>query len=338
MDETKVKSENDNPMNPDQPESEIETNPTPDQHQHEELKQDQHQELEQAYRTALAEFKANKKNKDLRRAKTAAKRAWDDAVAASQDGEPLTCKDCSQMFIFSKREQEFYLENGWMNQPHRCKKCTQDGKARLADRTARDSKTKQMCYAFQKGICGFGDTCRFSHDPKGKKKEMTEKPWEDAKNKDKDKDDAKKKEKKETKEITFVAKCKWGTKCTLKKCRFQHEEGKGDDTEPMEVSKETEATATATATAAIEKPVDMVTDKNGNGKNKLKVAKAMTKVLQKAPSKQMKMKVLRKLVKAKIEEKNLVLGKGELKKVMEETIASTKYTMASEGKVVRLVQ
>jgi len=326
MDETKDKSENDNPMNQDQTETETETNPT--------LDQDQHEELEQAYRTALAEFKADKTNKDLRRAKTAAKRAWDDAVAASQDGEPLTCKDCSQMFIFSKREQEFYLENGWMNQPHRCKQCTQDGKARLVDRTARDSKTKQMCYAFQKGICGFGDTCRFSHDPKGKKKEITEKPWEDAKDKDKDKDDAKKKEKKETKEITFVAKCKWGTKCTLKKCRFRHEEGKGDDTEPMEVCKETEATATA----AIEKPVDMATDKNGNGKNKMKVAKAMTKVLQKAPSKQMKMKVLRKLVKAKIEEKNLVLGKGELKKVMEETIASSKDTMAAEGKVVRLVQ
>jgi len=318
MDETKDKSQHAQNDNQNQPETETNLNP-------------QHQELELAYRTALAEFKADKANKDLRRAKSAAKRAWDDAVAASQDGEPLTCKDCSQMFIFSTEEQEFYVDHG-LHQPKRCKKCAQDGKARLADRTSRDSKTKQMCYAFQKGICGFGDSCRFSHDPKGKRKETTEKPWEVAR--DKDKDNLKEKEKKEQKEITFVAKCKWGTNCTLKKCRFLHEEGGGDDTEPMQVCKKTEATTTT----AIEKPVDKKGDKKGDGKNKTKVAKAMTKVLQKAPSKQMKMKTLRKLVIAKIGEKNLVLGKQELKKVMEETIASSKDSMATEGKVVRLVQ
>jgi hypothetical protein len=50
------------------------------------------------------------------------------------------------------------------------------------------------------------------------------------------------------------------------------------------------------------------------------------------------MKKLRKLVKAKMEEKNLKLGKDELKRVMKDTIASSKDTMAADGEVVRLLQ
>ena len=286
-------------------------------------------DLEKSYRKALAAFKAEKTNKDLRRAKTAAKRQWDEAVAASQDGEPLNCRDCSQMFMFTHEDKQFYLDNGWFDKPQRCKKCTTDSKARLMDRSSRDSKTKQMCYTFQMGICGYGDQCKFSHDPKGKKKE-TISATEDAN----DNEGGDKKEKKETSfDANFVAKCKRGTKCALKKCRFRHEDSKegGACAEPMNLCKVIATTDETSST----KPVDA---KDDGKKKKKKVAKAMTKALQKAPSKQMKMKKLRKLVKAKMEEKNLVLGKEELKKVMRETIASSKDKIAEEGEIVRLVQ
>jgi CxxC-x17-CxxC domain-containing protein len=35
----------------------------------------------------------------------------------------LTCKDCSKSFIFSVRDQEFYAEKGFENEPQRCRDC-----------------------------------------------------------------------------------------------------------------------------------------------------------------------------------------------------------------------
>lgn len=35
----------------------------------------------------------------------------------------LTCKDCSQPFVFTAGEQEFYQSRGLMNQPGRCQSC-----------------------------------------------------------------------------------------------------------------------------------------------------------------------------------------------------------------------
>ena len=123
------------------------------------------QALEEAYRLALAAFKADKTNKDLRRARSAAKKVWDAAVLASTTaGEPLTCKDCSQMFLFLERE--LYDEKGWTHSPSRCTKCNELFTARLKDRTKRDASGDNMCYDFQRGECTRGNRCRFSHDPK----------------------------------------------------------------------------------------------------------------------------------------------------------------------------
>ena len=41
----------------------------------------------------------------------------------------LTCKDCGQEFVFTAREQEFYAEKGFQNQPQRCKACRDKRKA-----------------------------------------------------------------------------------------------------------------------------------------------------------------------------------------------------------------
>ena len=59
--------------------------------------------LEREYREKLAKFKADKtNNKDLRRKRTAAKRAWDQAVlksclAKDKGAQQLRCKDCSHI-------------------------------------------------------------------------------------------------------------------------------------------------------------------------------------------------------------------------------------------------
>ena len=41
----------------------------------------------------------------------------------------IICKDCGEEFIFSVREQEFYKQKGFENQPVRCKTCRDKKKA-----------------------------------------------------------------------------------------------------------------------------------------------------------------------------------------------------------------
>jgi CxxC-x17-CxxC domain-containing protein len=35
----------------------------------------------------------------------------------------LTCKDCSNEFVFTAREQQFFAEKGFQNEPQRCRDC-----------------------------------------------------------------------------------------------------------------------------------------------------------------------------------------------------------------------
>lgn len=37
----------------------------------------------------------------------------------------LTCKDCRGQFVFSAREQQFFAEKGFQNEPQRCRDCRQ---------------------------------------------------------------------------------------------------------------------------------------------------------------------------------------------------------------------
>jgi len=39
------------------------------------------------------------------------------------EDKTLTCKDCGAPFVFSVRDQQFYAEKGFENEPQRCREC-----------------------------------------------------------------------------------------------------------------------------------------------------------------------------------------------------------------------
>ena len=39
------------------------------------------------------------------------------------DNKVLTCKECSKSFDFTVRDQQFYAQKGFTNEPQRCKEC-----------------------------------------------------------------------------------------------------------------------------------------------------------------------------------------------------------------------
>ena len=45
----------------------------------------------------------------------------------------LTCKDCSEEFVFSVGEQEYFAQNSLRNEPRHCKICRQMSKMRKDD-------------------------------------------------------------------------------------------------------------------------------------------------------------------------------------------------------------
>lgn len=45
----------------------------------------------------------------------------------------LTCKDCSQEFVFTEGEQAFYQEKGFENDPVRCPDCRKARKNQRRD-------------------------------------------------------------------------------------------------------------------------------------------------------------------------------------------------------------
>jgi len=69
----------------------------------------------------------------------------------------LNCKDCANEFAFTVREQQFFAEKGFTNQPQRCRECRQNrrsqgGEARSAARPSHEA----VCAA-----CGIQTTVPF---------------------------------------------------------------------------------------------------------------------------------------------------------------------------------
>ena len=49
------------------------------------------------------------------------------------EDKTLTCKDCTSPFVFSVREQQFFAEKGFANEPQRCRDCRQNRRATGGD-------------------------------------------------------------------------------------------------------------------------------------------------------------------------------------------------------------
>jgi len=126
--------------------------PTTDSQQDKSSPSSDIERLEEAYQKALTAFKADKNNKDLRRAKTAARQALDRAITASQPkgSKQLTCLDCSRIFFFSKEDQKKHKKMKWNEMPKRCELCKSKRTERLANQRGKlDTKERNICYAFQ---------------------------------------------------------------------------------------------------------------------------------------------------------------------------------------------
>ncbi len=52
------------------------------------------------------------------------------------EDKTLTCKDCGNSFIFSAREQQFFAQKGFQNQPQRCRECRQARRSQTGESVA----------------------------------------------------------------------------------------------------------------------------------------------------------------------------------------------------------
>ncbi len=70
----------------------------------------------------------------------------------------LTCKDCGAEFVFSGREQQFFAEKGFSNQPQRCRECRQARRAQTGEGAPAHSRPsfEAVCAA-----CGVETTVPF---------------------------------------------------------------------------------------------------------------------------------------------------------------------------------
>lgn len=48
----------------------------------------------------------------------------------------LACKDCGGQFVFSAREQQFFAEKGFQNEPQRCRDCRQARRSQNGESSA----------------------------------------------------------------------------------------------------------------------------------------------------------------------------------------------------------
>jgi CxxC-x17-CxxC domain-containing protein len=69
----------------------------------------------------------------------------------------IVCRDCGKEFVFSERDQAFFAEKGWQNQPTRCRDCAR------AKRQQMDAP-RQM-YPAVCSVCG--KDCEVPFQPKG---------------------------------------------------------------------------------------------------------------------------------------------------------------------------
>ncbi|MGP6156706.1 MAG: zinc-ribbon domain containing protein [Vulcanimicrobiaceae bacterium] len=68
----------------------------------------------------------------------------------------LTCKDCGTGFVFSVRDQQFYAEKGFENEPQRCRDCRTQRKNQRSQPNATRDQYDAVC-----AQCGVQTTVPF---------------------------------------------------------------------------------------------------------------------------------------------------------------------------------
>ena len=76
------------------------------------------------------------------------------------DDKTIACKDCGSPFIFSVRDQQFYAEKGFENEPQRCRDCRNARKTQRAATTGLREQFETIC-----AQCGVATTVPFK--PRG---------------------------------------------------------------------------------------------------------------------------------------------------------------------------
>lgn len=65
----------------------------------------------------------------------------------SYQDKSLECVDCGEKFDFTAREQEFYAEKGFQNEPKRCPECRRKFKAARNGGAGRERKSFEVVCA-----------------------------------------------------------------------------------------------------------------------------------------------------------------------------------------------
>ncbi|MGH7736301.1 MAG: zinc-ribbon domain containing protein [Candidatus Tyrphobacter sp.] len=73
----------------------------------------------------------------------------------------LTCRDCGNQFVFAVREQQFFAEKGFANQPVRCRDCRQ------ARRAGAESGGRPQRQSFEAVCAQCGVTTTVPFRPRG---------------------------------------------------------------------------------------------------------------------------------------------------------------------------
>ncbi|MBC9783998.1 zinc-ribbon domain containing protein [Heliobacterium chlorum] len=72
----------------------------------------------------------------------------------------LVCKECGVEFVFSAREQAFYAEKGFQNDPSRCPDCRAARKRRMGEQSG-ESRPQREMYEVVCSDCGVTTTVPF---------------------------------------------------------------------------------------------------------------------------------------------------------------------------------
>ena len=76
------------------------------------------------------------------------------------EDKTLVCRECSQEFVFSAGEQEFYQQRGLLNEPGRCPSCRQARRRRMSGQAGGERGPREM-HTIVCAECGAEDRVPF---------------------------------------------------------------------------------------------------------------------------------------------------------------------------------